>query len=69
MITSAANRGWPGDVAVEALRKAGLPVASLARTEKVATIDAADATRLGHLGRTQTAEVVDKVVGTVGRFS
>ena len=49
MITSAANRGWPGDVAVSDLETAGLPVASIVRPAKVATIDARDAERLGSL--------------------
>lgn len=50
MITSAENRGWPGDVAIGDLAAAGLPVASLIRTAKIATIDAADASRLGRIG-------------------
>lgn len=47
MITSAENRGWPGDVAVDDLVMAGLPVASVVRTAKIATIEARDAHRLG----------------------
>ncbi len=47
MITSAENRGWPGDVPVSNLATAGLPVPSVIRTAKIATIEAADATRLG----------------------
>jgi mRNA interferase MazF len=49
MITSAAHRGWPGDVTVSDLRVAGLPAASIVRPAKIATIDAADAQRLGTL--------------------
>jgi mRNA interferase MazF len=49
MITSAANRGWPGDVFVSDLQIAGLPVASIVRPAKIATIDAADAELLGSL--------------------
>src|SRR5271156_5904025 len=49
MITSAANRGWPGDVAISDLLAAGLPVASLVRTEKIATVDVGDAERIGRL--------------------
>ena len=66
MITSAANRGWSGDVAIANLERAGLPVASLARTEKIATIDAADATCIGSLGRAQTTDVLGKVLGMLG---
>jgi mRNA interferase MazF len=49
MITSAANRGWAGDVVVSDLLAAGLPVPSLVRTEKIATIDARDAETIGRL--------------------
>ena len=49
MITSAENRGWPGDVAVNNLPAAGLPVPSVIRTAKIATIEASDATRLGRV--------------------
>src|SRR5665213_3567149 len=49
MITSADNRGWPGDVVVSDLLAAGLPAPSLVRTEKVATINITDAERLGRL--------------------
>lgn len=49
MITSAENRGWQGDVLISDLAGAGLPVASLIRTAKIATIDAADAVRLGRI--------------------
>jgi mRNA interferase MazF len=49
MITSADNRGWPGDVLVSDLLDAGLPVQSLVRTEKIATVDARDAERIGRL--------------------
>jgi mRNA interferase MazF len=47
MITSAANRGWPGDVPVTNLAAAGLPAPSVIRTAKIATIEASYATRLG----------------------
>ena len=40
MITSAENRGWPDDVPVANLKMAGLPVPSLIRSAKIATIDA-----------------------------
>lgn len=49
MITSAANRGWPGDVAISDLAIAGLPVPSIVRPAKIATIEAVDAERLGSL--------------------
>ncbi|HVC54137.1 MAG TPA: type II toxin-antitoxin system PemK/MazF family toxin [Stellaceae bacterium] len=49
MITSAANRGWPGDVTISDLEAAGLPIPSIVRPGKLATIEAGDATRLGRL--------------------
>lgn len=48
MITSAANRGWEGDVDIADIALAGLPAPSVVRTAKIATIDSRDA---GHLGR------------------
>lgn len=40
MVTSAENRVWPGDVELTAdFRAAGLPVASLIRTAKIATVE------------------------------
>lgn len=49
MITSAVNRGWPGDVMVSDLEQAGLPAESVVRTAKIATIEAREAERLGSL--------------------
>jgi mRNA interferase MazF len=49
MITSAENRGWPADVSIDNLRKAGLPAASVVRPRKLATIEARDATPLGNI--------------------
>lgn len=42
MITSAANRGWPDDILLlERFTECGLPVASVIRVAKIATIDCA----------------------------
>jgi mRNA interferase MazF len=49
MITSAENRGWPDDVTISNLKVAGLPVPSIVRPAKIATIEADDAQRLGML--------------------
>ena len=57
MVTSVANRGWPGDVPVADLQAAGLPVASVVRVAKIATIEAAIATRLGALTPADRAAV------------
>jgi len=64
MITSAGNRGWPGDVEVSDLDAAGLPFASVIRTAKVATIEATDATRLGKL-TAATRRLVTRRIGEV----
>jgi mRNA interferase MazF len=59
MITSAANRGWVGDVSlVEGLRGAGLPAPSIIRTTKIATIDARHADRIGRLDSSTWVEVL-----------
>jgi mRNA-degrading endonuclease toxin of MazEF toxin-antitoxin module len=39
MITNAAHESWDGDVPVSDLRATGLPVASVVRPAKIATID------------------------------
>jgi PemK-like, MazF-like toxin of type II toxin-antitoxin system len=49
MVTSAANRGWSGDVTVSDIAAAGLPIPSIVRPAKIATIEARDAERLGTL--------------------
>lgn len=49
MITSAENRGWPDDLAIPDLSGTGLPAPSVIRPAKIATIEAADASRLGRV--------------------
>ena len=66
MITSAANRGWPGDVPVSNLATTGLPVPSLIRTAKMATIEAIDATRLGRVSPSVTRQVVERLARELG---
>lgn len=61
MITSAENRGWPGDVAVSDLRLAGLPVPSVVRSAKIATIEAADAVRLGRVAAAPLRRVIEHI--------
>ena len=51
MITSAENRGWPGDVGISDLRAAGLPAPSIVRSAKIATVGARDTQQLGTLPR------------------
>lgn len=66
MITSAENRGWPGDVAVADLAAAGLPVPSVIRTAKIATIEAGDATKIGRLSAVQYRQVARRIGRNLG---
>jgi mRNA interferase MazF len=63
MITSAANRGWPGDVEIPPRPAVGLPVPSVVRTANVATIDGAHATRMGRVAH------LARVLRDVGRIA
>jgi mRNA interferase MazF len=58
VITSAANRGWPGDVSVEVDYEAfGLPAPSLIRTEKSAMLEAGKTSLLGRVSGEILADV------------
>ncbi len=58
MITSAANRSWPGDVSLgESYLEAGLPAPSVIRPCKIATIEARHAERLGRIANELRVEV------------
>ena len=59
MVTSAGNRGWPGDVAVSNLTEAGLPAPSVVRPAKIATIEVSDAERMGCLPRLDRLQVTE----------
>jgi len=67
MITSAENGGWPGDVAITALPRTGLPVPSVIRPLKIATIDSSDATKLGAISAGLMQQVLDGIGRTLGR--
>ena len=69
MITSADNRGWPGDVPVGNLAMAGLPFRSVIRTAKIATIEAADAEKLGKVSRTLFGQVAGHLQRELGLTS
>ena len=66
MITSAENRGWPDDVPVANLKLAVLPVPSLIRSAKIATIDASDASKLGRVSPAQLRRVTSKIKQRLG---
>lgn len=65
MITSHTNRSWPGDVRVSDLAPAGLPAPSVVRTSKIATIEPADAERIGHLPEPDRQEVATHLQTTL----
>jgi mRNA interferase MazF len=65
MITSSANRGWSGDIEIDCAPEAGLPVPSIVRTSKIATIDEAAAEPLGRLQAGAVRRLVMQQVGAV----
>lgn len=66
MITSAANRGWRGDVTVTRLARAGLPVPSVIRTAKIATIEVVDAEKLGYITESKLRTVRNLLIKEIG---
>ena len=69
MITSAANRGWPDDISLEADHADfGLPRPSLIRVAKIASIAATDASLLGRL-RGMKLEAVAEIVRKATRIT
>ena len=67
MVTSAANRGWPGDVSVSDLAVAGLPAPSVVRAAKIATIEARDAERIGQLPPEDRTQVIEALRGNLAQ--
>lgn len=57
MITAATNPRWPEDVEIDDHQGAGLPIASVVRTAKIATIEARAASRLGTISGQSAARV------------
>ena len=66
MITSAANRGWPDDVAIKDLAMSGLSAPSVIRTAKIATIDRAAATRIGAVRKVVLTQVIKRAGKVLG---
>jgi mRNA interferase MazF len=56
-ITSASNPRWSDDVEIDDHAGAGLPIASVVRTAKIATIEARSASRLGMISGQSAARV------------
>jgi mRNA interferase MazF len=68
MITSAENRGWPGDVEFVAnYSAAGLPAPSLIRTAKVATVEARHVEPIGRADRAVMERVDREIEVALGR--
>jgi mRNA interferase MazF len=65
MITSAENRGWPDDVSIRDLAAGGLPVPSMVRTAKIATVQAHDAARIGEVSPAVLAQVMKRLRTTL----
>lgn len=61
MITSAANRPWPGDVPILAHHDAGLPAPSVIRPAKIATMEASHADKLGNVTKATFKQVMQAV--------
>jgi mRNA interferase MazF len=66
MVTSAENRGWPGDIVLAELADTGLPAPSVIRTAKIATIDARDATPLGKVSDGVRAQALAQIAVRLG---
>ncbi len=66
MITNARRKPWPGDIPIENHEAVGLPVPSVVRTAKIATLEAASATRIGRLADAGIAAVRKHVLDYLG---
>ncbi len=67
MVTSTANRGWPGDVIVSDLHAARLPAPSVVRSAKIATIEERDAERIGQLPLNDRTQVMEALQGCLAQ--
>ncbi len=66
MITSAERAHWPGDIQIDDHRTAGLPIASVIRTAKLATLETSSADQLGRLSAAQISKVQAQLRGHLG---
>jgi mRNA interferase MazF len=66
MITSVANRGWVGDIAIPDHARCGLPAPSMVRTAKIATIKGRVAETRGALDPVTLAKVQRAVARMLG---
>jgi mRNA interferase MazF len=69
MITSATNRGWPGDVSLETDHaRYGLPIPSVVRTEKIAVFEFEKASHVGRISPEILKEVQNRAASFLGLF-
>jgi mRNA interferase MazF len=66
MITSAANKRWPGDVVVADYKALGLPIPSVVRTEKITTLECAGANLIRKCDGALLAKVQARIAGYLG---
>lgn len=66
MVTSAAHRAWPDDMAIPDHAAAGLPAPSIIRPRKIATLDTSDITVLGALPTIGTAHLLETLCRLLG---
>lgn len=66
MITSAENRRWEEDIAISDLGLAGLPVPSVVRCAKIATVDSVDAEHIGSLPPPDRKKVAMRLANILG---
>ncbi len=66
MITSAERKAWPGDIAIERHQAVGLPIPSMIRTAKIATLEAASAEQIGKLPAAELADVRRQLAAHLG---
>jgi mRNA interferase MazF len=66
MITSAENRRWATDVVIEDYTAVGLPVASVVRPVKIATVEARNIEPIGKLSDHQRQQVMDRIHSALG---
>lgn len=64
MVTSAYHAGWPDDVPITDLERAGLPKPSIVRPVKLATVETASCERLGSL----SADTADAIAAALRRI-
>ena len=64
MITAAENRSWDRDVPIPDHQESGLPIPSIVRPTKIATVEASRARKRGRIPAA-TAALVDEVIRSI----